>query len=160
VVAILAWSSLASAQSTPDILALALNKPIYTVGDTLVLTLVNETGIPASGDLYVVVQVPDGSAYAFDGTSFLFVADGTRFVAGALRPLRTNTTVTTTSEVLVTLRLPAPLRPGPYTVFAFLVRPGGDPLDQNQWRSNLAQRSFPYAEATSGGSPFLSAADV
>jgi uncharacterized protein GlcG (DUF336 family) len=88
------------------------------------------------------------------------VSDGSRFVPGALRPLRANTTVTTSSEVLVTLRLPTPLRPGVYTVFAFLVRPGGDPLDQNQWRSNLAQRAFPYAEASLGGSPFLSAADV
>jgi uncharacterized protein GlcG (DUF336 family) len=160
-VALLCGGGIAEAQSTPDILALALNKPIYTVGDNLVLTLVNETAVAATGDLYVIVQVPDGSAYAFDGTSFILVADRGTPISGALRPLRTNTTVTTSSEVLVSLRLPTPLRPGVYTAFAFLVRPGGNPLDVSQWRSNLAQRSFPYAEATfSGGSPFLTAGDV
>ena len=160
VVALLCCAGVAGAQSTPDILALALNKPIYTVGDTLILTLVNETGVAATGDLYVVVQIPDGSAYAFDGTSFIFVADHGGLIPGAFRPFRTNTTVTTSNEVLVSLRLPTPLRAGVYTAFVFLVRPGGNPLDTSQWRSNLAQRSFPYAEATPGGSPFLSAADV
>ena len=98
VVALLCCAGVAGAQSTPDILALALNKPIYTVGDTLILTLVNETGVAATGDLYVVVQIPDGSAYAFDGTSFIFVADHGSLIPGAFRPFRTNTTVTTSSE--------------------------------------------------------------
>ena len=160
-VALLWCGSPAHAQSTPGILALSLNQPIYTVGDTLVLTLVNETGIAATGDLYLLVQLPDGSAYAFDGTNFIFVANQGRVIPGTLRPFRANTTVTTSSQILVTLTLPSVLRVGVYNAFAFLVRPGGDPLDTSQWRSNLAQRSFPYAQATfTGGTAFLTAGDV
>jgi uncharacterized protein GlcG (DUF336 family) len=162
VIALLSSAGVAGAQSTPDILGLALNKPIYTVGDTFVLTLMNETGAAATGDLFLFVQVPDGSAYAFDGTSFIQVADhGARITpARTLTPFRTNTTVTTASEVILSMPLPTGLGPGVYTAFALLVRPGGNPFDPSQWRSNLAQRAFPFAKATPGGSPFLSAADV
>ncbi len=160
VVVLLLWAVTSADAQTSPVLALSLNGATFTTGDTLVLTLVNENGVSASGDLYLVVQLPDGSAYAFDGTSWIFVGAGGGVVPGALRPFRANTTIATASQTLLTVGLPSPIPTGAYTVFVLLVRAGGNPSDASQWLSNLAQRSFPYAEATSHGSPFLSAADV
>lgn len=149
------------AQAATWILALSLNKPTFSAGDTLILTLINVSGTPAAGDLYLAVQLPDGSGYAFDGSNWLLFFDGARLVSGGLKPFRGNTTVSTGSELLLTTPLPSPIPVGAYTVFAFLVTAGADPLDVSHWQSNLAQRSFPYANATfSGGSPFLTAGDV
>src|SRR5204863_396384 len=74
----------------------------------------------------------------------------------------TNTTITTTSQVLLTTPVPSPIPAGIYTVSVFLVRPGGNPLDPTQQRSNVAQRSAPYALASSavGSGSFLTAGDV
>ena len=133
------WSGgFAHAQAPSSILALSLNKPTFSAGDTLILTLINENGVSAAGDLYLAAQLPDGSAYAFDGTNWLLIFDGTNFIPGALKPFRANTTISASSEPLLTIQLTSPIPAGPYTAFAFLVKGGGDPLDTSNWQSNLA----------------------
>ena len=153
-------SGMAEAQSPPRILSLSLNKATFSAGDTLNLTLINENAIPGTGDLYVAAQASDGAVYAFDGAQWRLFFDGMNPVPDGLRPFRANTDVTTSSEMLLSLDLPSPLAPGVYTAFAFLAKAGGDPLDDANWQSNLAQTSFAYADATSGGSRFLTADDV
>ena len=113
-----------------------------------------------TGDLYVAAQSPSGAIYAFDGARWRLVFDGTNLVPGGLVAFRADTTVTTSSEVLLSATLPSPLAPGVYTALAFVAQAGGDPLNEPAWRSNLAQIAFGFADATSGGSPFLTAADV
>lgn len=156
------WAgNVAQAQAPASVLALALNKPSFSAGDTFVLTLINENGVSSAGDLYVAVQLPDGSAYAFDGTHWRPFFDGTNAVAGALKPFRTNTQIPASSAPLLDLPLTSAIPAGPYTAFSFLVRGGGDPQDRSQWQSNLAQMPFTVADATGpGGSPFLTAEDV
>ena len=150
----------AGAQSPPRILSLSLNRPTFSAGDALSLTLINTNAIPGAGDLYLAAQSAGGAVYAFDGTQWRLFFDGVNLVAGGLRAFRTSTTVTASSETLLTATLPSPLAPGVYTGFALLVAPGRDPLDPANWRSNLAEVSFGYADATSGGSRFLTADDV
>lgn len=160
--ATLLWSgSFVHAQAPANLLALSLNQPIFSVGDTLVLTLINENGVAGTGDLYLAIQLPDGAAYAFDGLNWRPLFDETNSVSGALKPFRANTTISASSAALLSLPLTSPIPAGPYTVFAFLVTGGGDPQDRSHWQSNLAQMSFAFSNATfSGGSPFLTAGDV
>lgn len=151
----------AQAQAAASVLALALNKPSFSPGDAFVLSLINENGVSSAGDLYVAVQLPDGSAYAFDGTQWRPFFDGTDAVSSVLKPFRTNTQIPASSTRLLDLPVTAAILTGPYRAFAFLVRGGGDPQDRSQWLSNLAQMPFTVSDTTaSGGSPFLTAEDV
>jgi len=148
------------AQSLPRVLSLSLNRPTFSAGDVLTLTLINTNAIPGTGDLYVIAQSSSGALYAFDGTQWRLFFDGVNLTPAGLRAFRTNSAVTTSNELLLNVTLPSPLAPGVYTAFAVLVAPGRDPLDTANWRSNLAEVSFGYADATSGASPFLTADDV
>ena len=150
----------AEAQSLPRVLSLSLNRPTFSAGDSLELTLINTNEIPGTGDLYVIAQSSNGALYAFDGTQWRLFFDGVHLVPAGLRAFRTNAAVTTSNELLLNVTLPSPLAPGVYTALAVLVAPGRDPLDGANWRSNLAEASFGYADATSGGSRFLTADDV
>src|SRR5712691_888103 len=86
------WAgSVAQAQAPTSALALALNKSSFSVGDTFALTLINENGASGTGDLYVAIQLPDGSAYAFDGTQWHPFSDGTHPASDAPKPFRANT---------------------------------------------------------------------
>jgi uncharacterized protein GlcG (DUF336 family) len=153
------WASGAAAADGPArILSLSLNQTTFSAGDTFDLTLINDNGISATGDLYVAAQSSSGAVYAFDGTQWRLVFDGVTSFPGELRPFRAHTTVTASSERLLSFQLPSPLAPGVYTVLAFLATTGGDPLDASLRQSNLAQTSFGLADATDG--PFLTAADV
>jgi uncharacterized protein GlcG (DUF336 family) len=160
--AALLWTAaVASAETGSPVLSLALNRPAYAPGDTLALTLINDTGTGGTGDLYVAVQSPQGSIYAFDGAGWRLFFDGARPPAAGLAPFRARTAVAVSSDTLLSLSLPSPLAAGIFTVFAFVVKAGGDPLDPNQWLSNLAQTSFGVADATADGSAaFLTADDV
>jgi uncharacterized protein GlcG (DUF336 family) len=148
------------AEAGSPVLSLGLNRPAYAPGDTLALTLINDTGTGGTGDLYVAVQSPQGSIYAFDGAGWRLFFDGARPLSAGLAPFRARTALAASSETLLSLSLPSPLAGGIFTVFAFVVKAGGDPLDPNQWLSNLAQTSFGLAEVTSGGSRFLTSADI
>jgi uncharacterized protein GlcG (DUF336 family) len=158
--ALLCVAGMAEAQSASRIFSLSLNQTTFSAGDTLHLTLNNESGTAGTGDLYVAAQSAGGQAYAFDGTQWRLFFDGSKPVAGGLRPFRTNTTVTTSSEVVLTVDLPSPLPPGVYTAFAFLAEAGSDPGDERNWKSNLAETSFPFARATADEGSFLTAEDV
>lgn len=158
--ALLCIAGLAEAQSASRILSLSLNQTTFSAGDTLHLTLINEGATAGTGDLYVAAQSASGQAYAFDGAQWRLFFDGSKPVAGGLRPFRANTTVTTSSEVVLTVDLPSPLPPGVYTAFAFLAEAGSDPQDERNWKSNLAETSFPFARATSDSGSFLTADDV
>jgi uncharacterized protein GlcG (DUF336 family) len=148
------------AQSLPRVLSLSLNRPTFSAGDSLILTLINTNAVPGTGDLYVIAQSSSGALYAFDGTQWHLFFDGAHLVPAGLRAFRTNSAVTTSNELLLNVTLPSPLAPGVYTAYAVLVAPSGNPLDEANWRSNLAEASFGYADATPGGSRFLSADDV
>jgi uncharacterized protein GlcG (DUF336 family) len=150
----------AEAQSLPRVLSLSLNRPTFSAGDSLTLTLINTNAIPGTGDLYLLAQSSSGALYAFDGIQWRLFFDGVNLVSGGLKPFRTNTTVTVSSEMLLSITLPSPLAPGVYTGLAVLVAPGSDPLDRANWRSNLAAVSFGFADTTPGGSGFLTADDV
>lgn len=150
----------ASAQAPPSVLALSLNGSTFSAGDRLTVTLVNENGIASRGDLYLALRLPDGSALAFDGAGWRPIFDGTTLVPGALAPVRADTTISTGSELLVSLPLSSPMPSGIYTALALLVTTGADPLTPAGWLSNLARVSFAFSLATPGGSPFLASEDV
>ena len=101
----------AEAQSLPRILSLSLNRPTFSAGDSLSLTLINTNAIPGTGDLYVVAQSSSGALYAFDGSRWRLSFDGVNHVPGGLRAFRTNTAVTVSSETLLTATLPSALAP-------------------------------------------------
>ena len=144
-----------SAQGASGI-SLSLNQSTFSVGDTLVLTLINQTEAAGSGDLYLAVQLPDGTMYVFDGTNWLPMFDGATLLTGALKPFRPDTTITTSSEPILTIRLPVHIPSGLYTLFTLLVKGDTYPLDESNWLSNLAQTSFTLLTTP----PFLTAADV
>ena len=74
--ALLCAAVAAEAQGPSSILSLSLNKPAFSGGDTLALTLLNPRAIPETGDLYVAAQSGSGAVYAFDGTQWRLVFDG------------------------------------------------------------------------------------
>ena len=137
--AALLWTAaVAPAEGGSTVLSLALNRPAFAPGDTLALTLVNDTGTVGTGDLYVAAQSPHGSIYAFEGAGWRLFFDGARPLAGGLRPFRARTAVAASSETLFSLSLPSPLAAGIFTVFAFVVTAGGDPLDPARKASGIA----------------------
>jgi hypothetical protein len=71
-------------------LAVSLNQSSLTVGNTLTVTAFSQGGSAISGDLYVVILLPDGSLFASDGASPLLVFDGVRVVPEALQPFARN----------------------------------------------------------------------
>ena len=143
------------AQGTASI-ALSLNQSTFSMAATLVLTLINQDSAVSAGDLYLALQLPDGTMYVCDGTNWLPMFEGVNLLPSALKPFRANTTLIASSEVILTVQLTGPIPSGPYTIFAVLVKAAADPQDASNWLSNLAQTSFTISDA----SPFLTAADV
>ncbi|MBI3781534.1 MAG: heme-binding protein [candidate division NC10 bacterium] len=137
-------------------ISLSLNQSTFSVRDTLVLTLINQNAAVGSGDLYLAVQLPDGTIYVWDGANWLLMFDRANLLTSALKPFRLGTTITTSSEPILTIQLPAYIPSGLYTLLALLVKSGMYPLDDGNWLSNLAQTSFTLPAT----SPFLTAADA
>jgi hypothetical protein len=123
-------------------LTLSMNQSTLTIGDNLILNLTSQNESTSAGDLYLGIQIPDGTGYIWDGTDFRLVFDGKNFLPNALKPFRANTTLTTSSEIILAGQIPAGLPAGTYTFLAVLARVGASPLDANNQLSNFAQVSF------------------
>src|SRR5204863_9106755 len=70
--------------------SLSLNQAVYAAGNVLSLTMTTQTGVPIAADIYLVLVIPGGTAYSFDGTVWALIFDGTHVIPGAVRSFRAN----------------------------------------------------------------------
>jgi hypothetical protein len=125
-------------------LSLSLNQTMFAAGDVLSLTMTTRTGVPIAADIYLVLVIPGGTAYSFDGAVWALIFDGTRVIPGGVRSFRTSAMVTNASEVIFGGMVPDSIPHGPYRFLVVLVRAGADPLDASNWLTAPGQANFSF----------------
>jgi hypothetical protein len=125
-------------------LSLSLNQTMFAAGDVLSLTMTTRTGVPIAADIYLVLVIPGGTAYSFDGAVWALIFDGTRVIPGGVRSFRTSAMVTNASEVIFGGMVPDSIPHGPYRFLVVLVRAGADPLEASNWLTAPGQANFSF----------------
>src|SRR5262249_2870003 len=108
-------------------LTLTVNKPAFSLGDTLTLSLGTEPGFPGQenvGALYVAALVPGGDVYVLTPAGFVLALHNGVVLPGALQPFHAGTVVSSGIESIFSAPINTPIPTGPYTFFAILVKPG------------------------------------
>jgi len=124
--------------------SLSLNQAVYAAGNVLSLTMTTQTGVPIAADIYLVLVIPGGTAYSFDGTVWALIFDGTHVIPGAVRSFRANVMVTNASAVIFGGTVPDSIPHGSYSFLVVLVRAGADPLDASNWLAAPGQANFSF----------------
>lgn len=125
--------------------SLSLNQTVFAAGDILNLTMTTQPGpLNGAADFYLVLLIPGGSAYLFDGSAWALIFDGTDVFPGAVKPFRASAPVTTISEIILGEMVPGSIPPGTYTFLVVLVRAGADPLDASNWLAPPGQAAFSF----------------
>ncbi len=125
-------------------LSLSLNQMVFAAGDVLSLKMTTQTGVPTVADIYLILVIPGGTAYSFDGAVWALIFDGTHVIPGAVKSFRASAMVTTASEVIFGGTVPGSIPHGPYRFLVVLVRAGTDPLDTSNWLTAPGQANFSF----------------
>jgi CARDB len=126
--------------------SLSLNQTTFGAGSSLRLAMTIPPGLPtANADVFLVLVLPDGSAYCHNGATFVLIYDRIRLLPGTLRPFRANFAVAPISQpinqMILQAVIPAAIPRGGYSFMMVLVEPGKDPL-VTQWLAPASRVGF------------------
>ncbi len=125
-----------SATSAIPSLTLHTSKKVFEPGDTarISLSVLPGQGAQLEADVYVVLAAENGKAW-FLGPDSIFHAESVAW-------RQTRTVSASAGEEILSGLIGVATPKGSYTVYALLVPPGTDPMEQELWLSNLAQMTF------------------
>ena len=125
-----------SATSASPSLTLCTNKKVFEPGDTarISLSVLPGQGAQLEADVYVVLAAENGNAW--------FLGPDSTFHAESVAWRQTCAVSASAGEEILSGLIGLATPKGSYTVYALLVFPGADPMEQGSWLSNLAQMTF------------------
>jgi hypothetical protein len=132
-----------AAGSTGPAVGLGLNGNVFSAGNVVTLTMSTQSGNPpVAADFYLILVIPGGFAYIFDGAQFALIFDGANVLAGAVKPFRAGTAVANGNETILEASVPTGLPPGTYSFMIVLARAGTDALNIANWLAGPSTAAF------------------